>query len=320
MTGVVLHYYGSPGCIDEAVSYYADIIHRHPSPDEAEAFVSQYRRFGLPAPLGSIVERIETVLANRLNRNLDGRFVVLRSGQHAPPSIDDVAAKMAAENVREIISLPLTPFASKLGTGNYHLRLSRALDRLFTADRDLSDASAGGALTALQRPVIRQVDGWYADPGFIEACAIRLRQAVRWLPGHVQPYATVVFTTHSMPKAEVSDGVPLPDQYRSWAEMTARSAGVSEWRLSYRSAPGGDDKWLGPDVLDVIREEASKGKQGVVVCPLPTLFENIEVVTEAGSDAQTVARELGMEFVRTELLNDASDMVDLLYRLIVRTV
>ena len=86
--------------------------------------------------------------------------------------------------------------------------------------------------------------------------------------------------------------------------------------LSYRSAPSGSDKWLGPDVREVIREVAARGFKAVVVCPVPTLIENVEVFQETGEDAQEAARQCGLEFVRTELLNDSADMLDLLESLV----
>lgn len=325
MIGVVLHYYGSPRTLADVRDYYAHIIHGEPDAADVAHLVQQYRAYGRPAPLGATVERIEMLLEERVNRKAypprvgDGdevgggeqRFVVRRAGKHAPPWIRDVIFEMVQKGVTTIVSLPLTPFGSMLGTENYHRAIRRALEEQGVGQRN----SVGtGAVRVIP------VDRWYLHDLFVRGSELRLRQALSWLPDDVRPGAAVVFTIHSMPKAEVGAQPSLPEQYRLWAEATAHKAGLKEWTISYRSAPGGDDKWLGPDVLDVVRDVAARGFKAVVVCPAPTLIENVEVFQEAGADVQAVANECGLEFVRTELHNDSADMLDLLESLVLEAL
>lgn len=325
MIGVVLHYYGSPPTLRDVRDFYGRIIHREPDAASVARLTEQYRAYGRPAPLGATVERIEWLLEERLNRAVspnDGggeeagdaarRFLVRRAGKHAPPWVSDVVADMVRQGVKTIVSLPLTPFGSKLGTDNYHRAVRLALQEQGLEQAEPSDGES------MSTPAVRvlPIQRWYLHDVFVRGSAFRLRQALSWLPDDVRSAAAVVFTTHSMPKAEVGQLPPLAEQYRSWAEAAARRVGLKEWLLSYRSAPGGDDKWLGPDVLDVIRDVAARGFKAVVVCPLPTLIENVEVFQEAGSDAQAVARQCGLEYVRTELMNDSADFVDLLESLV----
>jgi len=331
--GVVLHFYGSPPTLADVREFYARIVHREPSEEKVARLLQQYRAYGRPAPLGATVERIQRFLEERLNRTLsvvkqqgggpidpwEDRYLVRRAGKHAPPWVGDAVAELLAEGVSTIVSLPLTPFGSKLGSENYHRSVRRALEALGCQPVDLLpgasppvDAAAMEGRTVGVIPVER----WYSHELFLKASALRLGQALAWLPEDLRPFTAVVFTIHSMPEAEAGEAPRLPDQYRLWAEATARRTGISHWMLSYRSAPRGSDKWLGPDVREVIREVAERGFKAVVVCPVPTLIENVEVFQEAGEDAQEAARQCGLEFVRTELLNDSADMLDLLESLV----
>ena len=240
MIGVVLHYYGSPRTLADVRDFYPRIIHREPDAAAVARLVQQYRAYGRPAPLGATVERIERLLEERLNREAspaslgdgdagDGerRFVVRRAGKDAPPWISDVISEMVEQGVTKIISLPLTPFGSKLGTENYHRAVHRALEE--------NEAGRGNSSPDADVRVI-PVDRWYLHDLFVRGSELRLRQALSWLPDDVRPGAAVVFTTHSMPRAEVGEEPPLPEQYRLWAEATARRAGLREWMISYRNA------------------------------------------------------------------------------------
>lgn len=333
MIGVVLHYYGSPQTLADVRDFYARIVHREPSEEKVARLIQQYRAYGRPAPLGATVERIERFLEERLNRvaSLPGgdveakpggngrRFMVRRAGKHAPPWVHDVVREMVGQGVSTIVSLPLTPFGSRLGTENYHRAVRKALEE---HGKRWLEPPVEGQPTSLKTEIgtgtvrVIPVERWYLHELFVQASELRLRQALSWLPEDVRRDAAVVFTIHSMPEAETGEPPRLPEQYRSWARETARRAGLAEWTLSYRSAPAGNDKWLGPDVRDVIREVAAKGAKAVVVCPVPTLIENVEVFHDAGEDAQGAAGECGLEFVRTEMLNDSADMLDLLESLV----
>lgn len=303
MIGVLLHYYGSPRTPADVADYYESIIHRRPTAEQVTKLSNSYRAYGRPSPLGSTVERLQLLLENRLNQGDECQFIVERVGKHSPPSVPDVVASMRDRGVTRFVSFPLTPFGSRLGTSNYHRAVRRALTDLTGADSDVS------------LPVI-PVERWYAHDLFVRACSLRLTQAMNWLEDDVQDQAMVVFTTHSMPKDERQTDLSIHEQYSIWAEKVAEKSAVAQWKLSYRSAPGGEDKWLGPDILDVIHDVALDGKKAVIVCPLPTLIENIEVFEEAGSDARSVANDVKLQFVRTELLNDAADMLDLLEQLV----
>jgi len=225
--GVVLHFYGSPPTLADVREFYARIVHREPSEEKVARLLQQYRAYGRPAPLGATVERIQRFLEERLNRTLsvvkqqgggpidpwEDRYLVRRAGKHAPPWVGDAVAELLAEGVSTIVSLPLTPFGSKLGSENYHRSVRRALEALGCQPVDLLpgasppvDAAAMEGRTVGVIPVER----WYSHELFLKASALRLGQALAWLPEDLRPFTAVVFTIHSMPEAEAGEGRAFP--------------------------------------------------------------------------------------------------------------
>ncbi|HLE78822.1 MAG TPA: ferrochelatase, partial [Candidatus Limnocylindrales bacterium] len=64
------------------------------------------------------------------------------------------------------------------------------------------------------------------------------------------------------------------------------------------------ETWLGPDVLDALRDLQAKGGRDVVVCPIGFVAEHLEVLYDIDIEAQAVARDVGMRLERVRSMND----------------
>ncbi|WP_374017767.1 ferrochelatase [Paenibacillus thiaminolyticus] len=94
-------------------------------------------------------------------------------------------------------------------------------------------------------------------------------------------------------------------EIRLGRQWRAEEAEIGRWDIAYRSGLPAPQRWLGPDVKDVIRQAAGHGCQAVVLCELTSLTDNVEVYHDLGEDAKRLAEACGMQFVRTEPVNDA---------------
>ena len=56
--------------------------------------------------------------------------------------------------------------------------------------------------------------------------------------------------------------------------------------------------WLGPDVSDYLKALRGRGVTEVVVAPIGFVSDHMEIVYDLDTEAQRVARELGMKMVR----------------------
>ena len=109
----------------------------------------------------------------------------------------------------------------------------------------------------------------------------------------------MLFTAHSLPQRILEAGDPYPDQLAETAAALAERAGVERWSVAWQSAGRTADPWIGPDVLDVLRERSAAGTRAVVVCSCGFVADHLEVLYDLDIEAQGVADELGLAFART---------------------
>ncbi len=120
----------------------------------------------------------------------------------------------------------------------------------------------------------------------------------------------VVFSAHSLPERILQAGDPYPEQLRETAETVGALAGLSEWRVGWQSAGRTGDAWLGPDILEILEEEAHRERRGVVVCPAGFVSDHLEVLYDIDIEAAARAEELGIELRRTASPNGDADFLD----------
>jgi ferrochelatase len=58
--------------------------------------------------------------------------------------------------------------------------------------------------------------------------------------------------------------------------------------------------WLGPDVLDALREVRDNGVTDVVIAPIGFVSDHLEVIYDLDVEARDLAAELGMRLVRAK--------------------
>jgi len=181
-----------------------------------------------------------------------------------------------------------------------------------TDERYRSDVSA--ALEALggAGPHVTYLSPWFQDPRFCRANAERILEAGGWNPGEWPGELALVFTAHSIPVAAARNTSYVEDILAS-CRGTARFLGAGEWRLAYQSGGGaGRVPWLGPDIIEVLREVAEAGTRRVVVQPIGFLQDHVEVMYDLDVEAAAAAEQLGVEMIRAGTVGDHPIFVDLL--------
>jgi len=279
--GVLAMAYGTPSSADRIAEYYTDIRRGRPPTDEQLADLTRrYEAIGGTFPLRAITEAQVAALQAELG---DG-YVVTLGQKHAAPFVEDGVNALADAGVTRVVGLVLAPHYSALSVGEYARR-----------------ARAAGEARGVE---VDTVESWHLMPEYLEFLAGAVTDAQASLPVGAQREADVVFTAHSLPEKAVGAGDPYPDQLMATAEAVATYAMVLRWSTAWQSAGRTPDPWLGPDVLDVIRTRAEEGSDGVVVCACGFVADHLEVAYDLDVEAATLARELGVPFVRTRSVND----------------
>jgi protoporphyrin/coproporphyrin ferrochelatase len=265
---VVLMAYGSPSGPEDVRPYLEDVRGGRPVSDEAvEELAERYRRIGGRSPLDDVTEAQRAALEQELGVPV---FVGMK---HWRPRIAEAVEAALATGATRIVGLVLAPHYSGMSIGGYRERLEEAL--------------AGRAELVL-------VESWHDEPAFVEVLAERVRGTGAW----------VVFTAHSLPERILADGDPYRDQLLETSRLVAEKAGLERWSFAFQSASSTGDPWLGPDVLDELARLRAEGVERVLVEPIGFVSDHLEILWDLDVEARERAGELGLEWARTESLND----------------
>jgi protoporphyrin/coproporphyrin ferrochelatase len=280
---VVLMAYGSPERLADVPAYYADIRGGRPvAPDHLDDLVERYRRLGEgSSPLNEITEATRAALERELG------LPVYTGMKHWTPRIADAAEQAAGAD--RVVGLVLAPHYSALSIDGYRGQLERAL--------------AG-------RAELRFVESWHDDEAFVDVLAEKVRGT----------NAHVVFTAHSLPARIIEQGDPYRDQLLETSRLVAGRAGIEDWSFSFQSESPTGEPWLGPDLLDHLRDLHARGVRRVLVCPVGFVSDHLEIRWDIDVEAIELARELGLELRRIEMPNDEPAFVAALAGIVRRTL
>ncbi|MGH7639348.1 MAG: ferrochelatase, partial [Candidatus Dormibacteria bacterium] len=87
------------------------------------------------------------------------------------------------------------------------------------------------------------------------------------------------------------------------AASTAAAAGVGRWTTAWQSVARTGEPWLGPELLDVVRERADAGERAFLICPCGFTADHLEILYDLDLEAMEVARTLGVRLERTPMPN-----------------
>jgi ferrochelatase len=283
---ILLLAYGTPATPADIAPYYAHIRGgREPSPDQVARLAARYAAIGGTSPLLTITQETARRLGERTSLQT---YVGMK---HWHPFIEDTVTRMHADGVRRAVAITLAPHYSRMSVGAYIKTAQGAAER------------AGG-------PRLSCVESWHLHTGLIAALAERVRDTTTRLG--TPDRAHVLFTAHSLPKRIMEWGDPYVGQLVESAKAVAAAAGLRHWSFAFQSASATGEAWLGPDVLDALRDLASKDVREVVVCPIGFVADHLEVLYDLDVEAKTLAESLGMRLARTESLNAAEPFIEIL--------
>jgi ferrochelatase len=165
-------------------------------------------------------------------------------------------------------------------------------------------------------PKIDKLRVFYNHPGFIQASADRVQEALEEFSRDEQQSARFVVTAHSIPcsMAQTSD---YQKQLCETARLVAERVGLKEWDLVFQSRSGHPGQpWLGPDILEHLRSLRASGVKDVLVAPLGFVSDHLEVLYDLDIEAHGLAKQLDMKMVRAETVGTHPAFISMIRQLI----
>lgn len=293
-TGVLVMAYGTPAGFEGIEAFYTDVRRgRPPSAEQLEDLRSRYRAVGGVSQLAArTAEQVAGIQAA-----LGPRYACYYGAKHAAPFVEDAVDAMAGAGLERFVGLVLAPHYSSGSVGQY-------VDR-------------AGARAAERGLGATFVEDWHDDPVLIELLADRVRTALEDLDLGPGARWELLVTAHSLPVRIIEAGDGYDRRLHETGALVAARAGVDHWRVCWQSAGRTPEPWIGPDVLQVLRELPAEGVKAAVVCPAGFTSEHLEVSYDLDIEARRVAGEVGLAFTRTASLNADERLCAELARLVV---
>jgi ferrochelatase len=291
-TGVLVMAYGTPTTPDDVEAYYTRIRHgRPPTSEQLADLTRRYNAIGGTSPLAKRTADQVAGIARVLDVVAPNRFDVRFGSKYEPPLLEATAQTFRDDGITTVIGLVLAPHSSSMSTDQYMDRAREALgnDVTFTA-----------------------IGAWWQFPGFLEIIAGRVRDALATIDDERLATTEVIFSAHSLPEKILLSGDTYPEQLRESAERAAALAGVKRWDTAWQSAGRTPDPWIGPDILQVLRTKHDSGVTDIVSCPIGFVSDHLEVLFDIDVEARGVAKDIGLNLVRTKSLNDDGEFMNFL--------
>lgn len=298
MIGVLVMAYGGPNNLDEVEPYLLDVRGYRPTSTEIIQEVRErYREIGGRSPILEQTQSQADALESALNKN-GKEFKAFVGMRHWHPFIKDVLAEMSRQGIEQAVGVVMAPHYSRMSIGAYYQRLDEANSPIEFA----------------------RIESWHLQPGYIQALANRVCDALKRFPAEARADVPVIFTAHSLPEKILEWNDPYPMHLHETVAAVMEKLGSQSHEFAYQSAAISSIPWLGPDAGDVIERLASEGKKQILLCPIGFVCEHVEILYDIDIVYQNLAKSLGLHLERIEMLNTAPEMIDGLAGLVLEKV
>ncbi|MHB1524855.1 MAG: ferrochelatase [Candidatus Dormibacteria bacterium] len=293
---VLLMAYGSPQDRDQILPYYTHMRGgRAPSAAAVAELESRYEAIGGYSPLADITRAQAAGLSQVLRDQGGPPWEVVVGMKHTAPFIEDAVRQIAALGIERAVGVVLAPHYSVMSIAGY-------VERALAAARE-----TGGTLQ------LSFVEDWHLEPGYISWLAGQVQGRLLELGQDASRPPLVIFTAHSLPARLREMGDPYPNQLGETAAAVANQLGLANWTTGWQSvARSAGEPWLGPELLEVVRQAAEAGTTEFVVCACGFVADHLEILFDLDVAAQDEASRLGITIVRTAMPNADPDFIRVL--------
>ena len=298
---VLLIAFGGPERPEDIRPFLQNVAAGRPIPAERlEDVAHHYEAIGGCSPLNALTRRQADALRAALAAH-DAALPVWVGMRNWHPYLHETLAEMKDRGRRRALAVILSSLQTEASWARY-----------------VEDVAAAREKVGPDAPEVVFAPPWSDHPRFLDAMAGRARAALEAVDPARRAAARLVFTAHSVP-ASMAAGSPYTAQLEAAARAIATRLGRAEWTLAYQSRSGSPrDRWLEPDVGDVIRALGRDGVRDVVVVPVGFVCDHVEVLYDLDVEARGVAEAAGVGFHRAAALNDHPDFIAMLADLVGR--
>jgi len=273
--------FGGPEGIADVMPFLENVLRGRNVPAERmRAVARHYEMFGGVSPINEQNRNLIAALQEELAVNCP-RLPIYWGNRNWHPLLADTLAQMAADGIKNALAFITSAYSSYSSCRQYLENIAEARDHV-------------GSST----PQIAKLRAFYNHPLFIEANVYCLQAALGTIPEAKRASTQIAFTAHSIPQS-MADNCQYESQLQETSRLVASGANRESWRLVYQSRSGPPTQpWLGPDILDHLKELKSFGATEVVIAPIGFISDHMEVIYDLDTEAQQFCDETGLNMAR----------------------
>jgi ferrochelatase len=273
--------FGGPEGMADVMPFLDRVLRgRRVPPERLREVAHHYERFGGVSPINAQNRALLDALRMELQSHETG-VPLYWGNRNWHPFLAETLRSMARDGVRRALAFVTSAYSSYSSCRQY-----------------LEDIARAQAEVGTVAPAVDKLRAFHDHPGFVEANADRLREALQSLPPDRRATARIAFTAHSIPSTMAAGCDYVAQLRETCALVVARFPGV-RWALVYQSRSGSPrDPWLEPDVLAHLETLRREDVSDVVVAPIGFVSDHMEVVYDLDIEARERAAALGLGFVR----------------------
>jgi ferrochelatase len=295
--GLLVMAYGGPSNLDDVEPYLMDVRgYRPTSPDVVHEVRERYRAIGGRSPILERTRAQANAIEAVLNEHKQD-FKVFVGMRHWHPFIRDTLAEMHEQGIERTVGLVMAPHYSRMSVEAYFKKIEEVNSNMRVA----------------------RIAYWHLLPEYLDALVDRVQVALERFPPSVRASVPVIFTAHSLPERILEWGDPYPHHLRETVEVLMQRLAPRSYEFAYQSAAISPDPWLGPDASEAMESYAAEGNRHLLICPIGFVCEHVEILYDIDIVYQDLAKKLGVQLERIEMLNDSPKLIKGLGRLVRQT-
>jgi len=276
--------FGGPESREDVIPFLENVLRGRNVPRERMLAVAEhYYHFGGKSPINQQTRELVSALGRALEQ-YGPNLPVYWGNRNWHPMLADTLRQMKQDGIQRALAFVTSAYSSYSGCRQYREGIAAAQNEV-----------GRGA------PEIDKLRAFFNHPGFIEASADRLQEALRETPPSTRQNVQVVYTAHSIPvsMAETCDYVRQLEEVR---KLVSAQLGVTNDALAYQSRSGAPGQpWLEPDILDYLRKvKALDLASAVVLAPISFISDHMEVLFDLDIEAQQLCASLQLPMVRAK--------------------
>ncbi|MFN2510767.1 MAG: ferrochelatase [Pyrinomonadaceae bacterium] len=273
--------FGGPEGMADVMPFLENVLRGKNVPAERmRAVAKHYEMFAGVSPINEQNKKLIGALHEELAAN-GPRLPIYWGNRNWDPLLGETLTQMAADGIKNALAFVTSAYSSYSSCRQY-------LENIAEAQEQVGSSA----------PRINKLRAFYNHPLFIETNVDCLQTALSKIPEAKRATAQIAFTAHSIPQS-MADNCQYETQLQETSRLVAAGANRDSWQLVYQSRSGPPTQpWLGPDILDHLKELKNSGATDVVIAPIGFVSDHMEVIYDLDTEARQLCEETGLNMVR----------------------